>query len=427
MSNLIIPRIYEHRLKVYRRKDRPGVWNCDYYLPPQHGENEVRRRYKILARNQEQAELWKAHKLIALDCYEFDEADYKLMGVERKDFTNDPTLGEFLLEFRRFRELGRSKPLSPRTIDEQERTIERYFMKPIGNMKTALLDHRLSEFKRSFIQDFITELQEVVSEVTRADPAGHLSAKYINNITGVLGRILSIAEDRDKIERRPKIDKVPDQRQESAPDILRLDEVQRLWDVCQGSYGRMIRLLLLTGLRAMEIAGLRWEDYDEGALGGPILRVVRQYVRYGRKNNEPQFRAPKCNSQRIIPVGESLQAVLSEQKAETRLQDTLIFMTEAGRPVCNELLRKALHRACRRAGIRKVSPHALRRTFVSQTQMASGDLEAAGKLAGQREIRVTRDHYFQSEETHLRHVMGQLENRLLGTRDTPPGNVVELK
>ncbi len=414
MSKLTIPRIYEHRLKVYKRIDRRGVWNCDYYLPPQHGEQDVRRRYKILARNQEQAERWKAHKLIALDRFEFDESDYELMGVEKKDYTNDPTLGEFLLEFRRFRELGRNKPLSPRTIDEQERTIERYFMKPIGNMKTALLDHRLSEFKRSFIQDFITELQEVVSEVTRADPAGHLSAKYINNITGVLGRILSVAEDREKIERRPKIDKVPDHREKSEPDTLRLDEVQRLWDACWGSYGRMVRVLILTGLRAMELAGLKWEDYDEGALGGPILRIVRQYIRYGRKNNEPQFRAPKCDSRRIIPVGESLQAVLSEQKAETRLQDDLIFMTEAGRPVCNELLRKALHRTCRRAGIRKVSPHALRRTFVSQTQMASGDLEAAGKLAGQKEIRVTREHYLQIEQTQLKTVIGQLEDRLFG-------------
>ncbi len=188
----------------------------------------------------------------------------------------------------------------------------------------------------------------------------------------------------------------------------------------------MIRVLILTGLRAMEIAGLRWEDYDEKAVGGPILRVVRQYVRYGKKE-DPQFRAPKCNSLRILPVGETLREVLSEQKADTRLQDDLIFMTERGRPVCNEILRKALHRACRRAEIRRISPHALRRTFVSQTQMASGDLEAAGKLAGQKEIRVTRDHYFRSEEMHLRHVMGQLENRLFGAGETPANNVAELK
>ena len=210
------------------------------------------------------------------------------------------------------------------------------------------------------------------------------------------------------------MDKLPDRRERSDKDALTLDEVQRLWNACRGLYGRIIRVLILTGLRVMEIAGLMWEDYDEQALGGPILRIRRQHYRYNRNENDPLFIPPKCDSYRILPVPESLRQVLSEQKAETRLQDGLIFLTENGRPLCNELIRKGLHRTCRRAGIRKISPHVLRRTFVSQADMACGNLEAVGKLAGQREIKVTRQHYNRPEMNYLGEVMEQYEERLFG-------------
>jgi integrase len=268
----------------------------------------------------------------------------------------------------------------------------------------------LREITRPFIQDFAATLKEV-----RSDSGECLSPKYINNITGVLGRILTVAVDREKLSGRPKVDKLPVERVVSDEDALTLDETQRLWEACQGAHGRMIRLLILTGLRAMEVAGLRWEDYDEKAIGGPFLSVRRQYNRYIRKEGDPEFRPPKCDSFRTLPVGPALCEVLNEQKAETRLQDSLIFMTDKGRPFCNELIRKSLHRACRRAGIRRISPHALRRTFVSQTTMATGDLEATAKLAGQKEIKVSREHYLRIEQPHLKYVMGKLEERLFGT------------
>jgi len=425
MIKLIIPRTYEHHFRVYERPDRPGNWVADYNLPPQHGEEQVRRRMKVPGHTKEQRESWAARKRVALDRQEFDADDYRRMGVDPNDDSDDPTLRAFLPEFRKFREFGRKRPLSPRTIDSQEKIIARFLLKRVGDMKNPLADYHLSEISRRLIQDFAAELRKANDADTST--TNGLSAKSVNNVCGVVGRVLSIAVDREKLKARPKIDKLPIERKQSPEDALTLDETQRLWATCQGAHGRIIRVLILTGLRAMEVAALQWEDYDEKAIGGPFLSVRRQYNRYVRKDGDPEFRPPKCDSFRTIPVGEALREVLLEQKAETRLQDGLIFMTDKGRPFCNELIRKALNRACRRAGIRRVSPHCLRRTFISQTAMASGDLEATAKLAGQKEIRVTRDHYLRIEQPHLKQVMGKLEERLFGSGNSGKPPLVEVK
>lgn len=47
--------------------------------------------------------------------------------------------------------------------------------------------------------------------------------------------------------------------------------------------------------------------------------------------------------------------------------------------------------------------------------MATGVLEAMAKLAGQKKIRLTRDHYLRTEQPHLKYIMGKLETRLFGT------------
>lgn len=425
MTKLNINDNYDPRVKICPQKKR-GFYYLDYLLPPQNGKPGLRRRLKAF-KSLRHTQLLRTKKEAQLLEHEFSDDDLRCMGFDPDDRSDEPTLVEFLPTFRKFREFGRARPLSPRTIDEQEKIIMRFFLRPVGTRTTLLGDVRLNEFNRTLIQDFIAELQQTHSDKTRTNPEGRLSAKYINNVTGVLGRILTIAEYRGVIERRPKVDHLPVVHEANEEDILVLEECRRLWDACKGSHGRMIRLLLLTGLRAMEAAGLRWEDFDEKAEGGPVLRIRQQYLRYGRREGEPQFRQPKCDSRRVLPVGPALMMVLQEQKAETRLQDGLIFLSERGRPVCNELIRNALERTCRRAGIRRVGPQVLRRTFVSQTQMASGDLEAASLMAGHKDTRVTRESYSRTEGTHFRHVMAQLEDRLIGGQDDPRPDLKEAK
>jgi integrase len=104
------------------------------------------------------------------------------------------------------------------------------------------------------------------------------------------------------------------------------------------------------------------------------------------------------------------------------LQDGLIFLTENGRPVCNEIFRKALHRLCRKAGLRRVSPHSLRKAFVSQMTEAHGNIETPSRLAGHRDAQITREIYFRVSTPEARLAMGQLEERLFREKPIPqPG------
>ena len=58
--------------------------------------------------------------------------------------------------------------------------------------------------------------------------------------------------------------------------MLNDDEIQVIWSACRDDdFGRIIRLLLLTGCRREEIAGLRWSEInlDSGVLILPPART----------------------------------------------------------------------------------------------------------------------------------------------------------
>ena len=345
MSQLIISRTYEHRLKVYERPDRQGIWIADYYLPPQHREEQVRQRYKIPARNKEQAERWKGHKLVALDKHEFDQIDYEKMRVEKEEGKEELTLEDFMPRFWQLLQRQR-RPLSPRTVTKYEQDYDNHIKPRLGNM-------RLRDIDILVIDDFTDELIAKGSDYARPESLEDgtevrvLKNSTINKITGTLGRILTFAKTRRLIDERPRIEKLPVVLDDDF-DILDKGEVIRFFAACRGSYGRLFKVMTFIGARPMEAVALRWEDYDKLKR---TLRIDRQLCLY---DGVEKYRPPKWGSKRTLPVGPRLAAVLAEQAAETRLMDGLIFLSEANKPICHELLQKHLTRTCRRADLRRI-------------------------------------------------------------------------
>lgn len=414
MTELIIPIEYDPKVKVRYRKAH-GYYFLDYELPAQHGEERIRQRMKIPVQNKQQANILAGKKQTALLRGEFDDVDFIKM---RAPIPPDSgiTFNEFLPMFRQLRERGRKNLLSPRYKEDQDNQIDSYLVPRFGNVPLHRIDDNL-------IDEFIGELQKEEhpqarskeSEDGKPESYKTLSNSTMNNILGHLGRILTIAKKRKKISERPLIEKLPEEHDEDF-DFLDKDELLRLFDGCRGTYGNQIKTIAFTGARAMESSGWKWSDYD------PItkrIRIDRQLdTRSGGKDENgrriPLFRPPKWNSKRWIDVMPALADLLNDQAAITRLEDGLIFQTEAGNPVVHELLRRRLKQACRRAGLREITPHVLRRTFISHRIMAGDNPVEVQRLAGHRSIHVTIRYYTRLSVSFTREAASNFQEYLFG-------------
>jgi len=415
MTNISIPPNYKPIVRVKERADRLGKIEAYYPLPPQHGEGRLRQRFFTPFKAMRDARLWAAQKQTSLLQGEFDAMDYLKMRVDPPGDEPALTLSKFLPKFKLLRERGRNKKLSPRYINDQDRLIELYVEPRFG-------DCSLQSISVSSIDDWVEHLLAEKHPLARnrtgddgSVVCGKLSSSTINNIVGHLGRILTIAYKRDLIRSRPIIEKLPEDHDDDF-DFLDKDELLRLFEACYGPYGNQIKVMALTGARVMETSGLQWQDYDSVS---KKLRIERQLDhRSGPRSKEgrviSRFRPPKWGSKRWIDVHPTLAQVLHDQAAHTRLQDDLIFQTEKGNPVVYELIRRRLKQACRRAGLREISPHVLRRTFISHRIMCGDNPVNVQRLAGHRSIEMTTKYYTQLGIEFRQEAASHFEEYLFG-------------
>lgn len=147
----------------------------------------------------------------------------------------------------------------------------------------------------------------------------------------------------------------------------------------------MVLLSLKAGLRAGEIAGLRWNDID---LDGRTL-LLRQ-----TKGEKP----------RQVPIASALMPVLTTLKAEARHDH--VFASKhrnRGEPLTANAVTvwfRDLYR--RRMGWQDFSSHSGRRTFVTRAARkvieAGGSLKDVQALAGHADLRTTSRYIDQNED-----------------------------
>jgi integrase len=138
--------------------------------------------------------------------------------------------------------------------------------------------------------------------------------------------------------------------------VLSADELRSMWNALpENNFGGIMKLLVLTGARADEIAGLRWEEVRDNRIELPKIRT---------KNNRPH----------TIPLSEPAQAVIA---AQPRHSDEFVFVSLTGRPFrswarCKILLDEAIAKAGGKP-LNHWTIHDLRRT--AATMMAEIDIQ----------------------------------------------------
>jgi integrase len=170
------------------------------------------------------------------------------------------------------------KRLRPRSYNEVERHLLKH-AKSLHRLPITAVTHR-------GVADLLDTIDgNVTYNRVRADLCAFLSWALRKGIKLPEGNVASLTDQRDE---------------KSRERVLSAAELKTIWKACRDNdYGAVLKLLILTGQRANEIAGLRWDEvYDE--------QIVLPAERTKNKRSH------------IIPLSEPAKAILAQLPRQDR-------------------------------------------------------------------------------------------------------------
>jgi site-specific recombinase XerC len=160
------------------------------------------------------------------------------------------------------------------------------------------------------------------------------------------------------------------------PRALTLDQVRQLVAYLRAGDGRRARrdeaLLcagIYAGLRAAELAGLRWSMLD---IAGGVINI----------------RLSKMNKGRSVKIHAQLAKLLASWRELQALGDTAPVFSLDSRSIGPNRVGKICRRIARATGL-PLTAHVLRHTFATHSLRKSGNLYAVSKALGHSQIRQT--------------------------------------
>jgi integrase len=172
---------------------------------------------------------------------------------------------------------------------------------------------------------------------------------------------------------------------EAKTRVLAPDEEHRLLSACGPHLRPVVIFALHTGLRSHELTTLTWENIDRER------RVLT--IESGRAKNR-RFRT--------IPLNAVALAALP----------TLPLQTGEGRVFAYKDWVDSFDLAVARAGLRDVSPHTLRRTFITRALEVGVNVRSVQRWAGHQDVRMTM-RYAHPSATYEREAIERLTSQSL--------------
>jgi integrase len=288
---------------------------------------------------------------------------------------------------------------APRWIEEYARA-NRQKPRGVESKESILRVHLLPRFGSMRLDDLVdSDVQALKADLAER------SAKTVNNVLTVLGKMLRIAVRWRVLQQMPvQIELLPVQLPEVA--FYEFDEYARMVDVCTTMLSAEVSALVLlggdAGLRMGEIIGLEWEDVD----------WRRGQLCIQRSESKGHITSPKGGRTRIVPLTDKLLSVLCAITQGPRVGRVLC---DGDKPVtevtARRWMREAQRAACLRVG---GNLHILRHTFCSHLAMRGAPPLAIQQLAGHTSLRTTM-RYMHLSPTEAKRAIGLLdENRSHG-------------
>ena len=242
--------------------------------------------------------------------------------AERRAAITAPTFKDLADEFLKRHAIGRD-PHEPhkRTWKEDQRILDTY-LKDWHGRKAESITRR----------EVIALLDDI------ADRAPTMA----NRVLACLRKVYNFGVTKDRVTNNPAHQVPPPGGAERSRDrVYDADEIRKLWETFEGSTGAIYRLVLATGQRSGEVAGMTWSEIDlESATWAvPAVRMKSKRVH-------------------IVPLSGMALDIL---RKVPRLDDEFVFPSpKSGQPIRN--LGKAAGRVKNASGIDDFRSHDLRRT-----------------------------------------------------------------
>lgn len=193
---------------------------------------------------------------------------------------------------------------------------------------------------------------------------------------------------------------------EVAKDSFSPEEFQILMqDLPENLIGYSIRLMLVSGLRLQELIALSPQDIAEDGSSVSVTKAVKIV------DGHPIMGVTKSRSSvRQIPIPDKYRYItlwLRTNGGQVYLwcspkRDNLLYDTGS--------VRRRYYRAIEKIpGVRRLSPHCCRHSYVTLLQSQGVPLETISKLTGHSDIETT-GHYLHISEDTLRNAVSSLEN-----------------
>jgi len=173
----------------------------------------------------------------------------------------------------------------------------------------------------------------------------------------------------------------------SIPRVLSVREIRLLLEQLSEPYRTMVLVAACLGLRASEIIGLQWGDFN----WEDLTLLVKRSVVHGRVGDTKTEA-----SQLPLPIDPRLADALAEQWGRSwhRKPSDWVFANRAGKPRWQEsILRRQLKPAAVRAGIGKIGWHTFRHSYSSMLRRVGADIKVQQELLRHSTIQSTMNIY----------------------------------
>ncbi len=251
----------------------------------------------------------------------------------------------------------RARNVAPSTVSSYLRVAENLLVW----LREAGMPTSASSVRREHLEAFLAALSERVSPAT--------VAKHYRSMQQLFRWLVEDGE----ITRSPMERMRPPAVPEQPVDIFTDDELSALLAACKGNSFEnrrdtaILRLLIDTGIRAGELAGLRVEDLD--AEQGVVYVMGK-----GRRGRAVPYNAK---------VADALRRYLRARALHPQAALPALWLGKKG-PVTDSGLRQVLERRAAEAGVQNVHPHRFRHTYAHQWLAAGGQEQDLMRLAGWR-------------------------------------------
>jgi integrase len=194
------------------------------------------------------------------------------------------------------------------------------------------------------------------------------------------------------------------------PRVLTPGEIKLLLAQLAEPYRTMVLVAACLGLRASEIIGLQWGDFN----WEDFTVLIRRGVVNG-KAGDTKTEA----SRKALPVDPRLVAPLAELRKRSlhKSPQDWVFANRAGRPRGQQnILQRHLRPAAARAGIGKIGWHTFRHSYSTMLRAAGADIKVQQELLRHSTIQSTLNIYTQAVSEQKRAantmVVGVLLNKI---------------